>query len=163
MQLIFLFAFAASALAQLPISVGIKAGFVDNRQPFSEIASLKGGPYLELSLPMLPTFETGIMFERLRLGPQTLTVYQVPILVKKRINAVAIKPFFSGGVTLRRVPTFNESHPGLTVAGGVTLGLLPIKIEPGSPLHSVVVPELQPKLPANRVPGRHPVLDGSSC
>ena len=145
MQLIFLFAFAASALAQLPISVGIKAGFVDNRQPFSEIASLKGGPYLELSLPVLPTFETGIMFERLRLGPQTLTVYQVPILVKKRINAVAIKPFFSGGVTLRRVPTFNESHPGLTLAGGVTIGLLPIKIEPEVRFTRWIFPSYNPR------------------
>jgi hypothetical protein len=122
--------FVLPSLAQLPISIGLKGGYVNNTQPSSEIFPLKAGPYVELSLPVLPTFETGLMFERYKSGPVTAAVYQVPILVKKRINAVAIKPFLSGGITLRRIPSLNESGAGLTVAGGFTLGLLPIKLEP---------------------------------
>ena len=120
---------AAIANAQLPLSVGLKAGYVKNSRPESEILPFKGGPYVELNLPILPTFETGLMMSRYR-GNTSATVYEVPILVKKRINAVAIKPFISGGITLRRIPDLNESHPGVTVAIGVTPGLLPIKIEP---------------------------------
>jgi hypothetical protein len=124
------FSLTLPVLAQLPVSVGLKAGLVQNKQPGSEIFPLKAGPYVELNLPVLPTFETGLMFERYTLGSRSATVYQVPILVKKRINAIAIKPFFSGGITLRRIPTFDESGGGLTLAGGLSLGLLPIKIEP---------------------------------
>jgi hypothetical protein len=123
--------FAASAWAQLPVSVGLKAGYVNNSAPNREIVPFKGGPYLELSLPFLPTIETGILFERYQVsGAGGNMVYQVPVLIKKRINAVAIKPFFAGGLTFRNIPSLNASNPGLTVAGGVTLGLLPIKIEP---------------------------------
>lgn len=125
-----LFALTLPAMAQLPISIGLKGGYVQNKQPDNEIFPLKAGPYVELSLPILPTFETGLMFERYKFGSQTATVYQVPILIKKRINAIVIKPFFSGGVTLRRIPTLNESGGGVTVAGGATIGLLPVKIEP---------------------------------
>lgn len=120
---------AAIASAQLPLSVGLKAGYVKNSRPESEILPFKGGPYVELNLPILPTFETGLMISRYRAGTSA-TVYEVPILIKKRINAIAIKPFISGGVTLRRIPDLNSSYPGITIAGGVTLGLLPVKIEP---------------------------------
>ncbi len=130
MKTLLLVVFTLPALAQLPISIGLKGGYVQNQQPSSEIFPLKAGPYLELNLPVLPTFETGLMFERYKLGSRTATVYQVPVLVKKRINAIAIKPFFSGGITLRRIPSLNESGGGVTLAGGATIGLLPIKIEP---------------------------------
>lgn len=121
---------ALALSAQSPISVGLKAGYVRNSRQTSEIVPFKGGPYVELKLPVLPTFETGLMIERYSAGPTSATIYQVPILVKKRFNAVAVKPFFSAGVTLRRIPSLDDMHPGLTLAGGVTLGLLPIKIEP---------------------------------
>jgi hypothetical protein len=130
LKTLLLVVFTLPALAQLPISIGLKGGYVQNQQPSSEIFPLKAGPYLELNLPVLPTFETGLMFERYKLGSRTATVYQVPVLVKKRINAIAIKPFFSGGITLRRIPSLNESGGGVTLAGGATIGLLPIKIEP---------------------------------
>ncbi|MCX6609454.1 MAG: hypothetical protein NTW74_01220 [Acidobacteria bacterium] len=130
MKNLLLFVLTLPAMAQLPISIGLKGGYVQNQQPSSEIFPLKAGPYIELNLPVLPTFETGLMFERYKLGSRTATVYQVPILVKKRINAIAIKPFFSGGITLRRIPSFNETGGGVTIAGGATIGLLPIKIEP---------------------------------
>ena len=62
MRFILLFVVLASAaFAQLPVSVGLKAGYVNNTSPGSEILPFKGGPYLELSLPILPTFETGFM------------------------------------------------------------------------------------------------------
>jgi hypothetical protein len=123
--------FAVSAWAQLPVSVGLKGGYVNNRAPDREVFPLKGGPYLELSLPFLPTIETGILFERFEgFGSRSNMVYQVPVLIKKRINAVAIKPFFAAGLTFRQIPSLNSSNPGITLAGGVTLGLLPIKIEP---------------------------------
>ncbi len=124
------FALTLPALPQLPISIGLKGGVVQNKQPNSEIFPLKAGPYVELSLPFLATFETGLMLERYKFGSRSAAVYQVPILMKKRINAIAIKPFFSGGVTLRKIPSLNETGGGITLAGGVTLGLLPIKIEP---------------------------------
>jgi len=131
MRFILLFVVLASAaFAQLPVSVGLKAGYVNNTSPGSEILPFKGGPYLELSLPILPTFETGFMVERYRSGTNSTTVYQIPVLIKQRLNLIALKPFFAGGVTFRRIPEFDKSHPGLTVAAGVTLGLLPIKIEP---------------------------------
>ena len=130
MKNLILFALSIPALAQLPISIGLKGGYVDNKQGNSEIFPLKAGPYVELSLPFLATFETGLMFERYKSGSRSAAVYQVPILVKKRINAIAIKPFFSGGVTLRKIPSLNETGGGVTLAGGITLGLLPIKIEP---------------------------------
>lgn len=132
-RICFIVIFATTAFAQLPVSVGLKAGYVNNVNntiPRSEILPFKGGPYVELSLPILPTFEAGLMIERYRSGGMSTTVYQVPLLVKQRLNLIALKPFFAGGVTLRRIPEFDVSHPGLTVAAGVTLGLLPIKIEP---------------------------------
>jgi hypothetical protein len=121
---------ATCTWAQLPLSVGLKAGYVNNKQPGSEIFPLKGGPYLELSLPLLPTFETGLMFERYNAGTLSGTVYQIPILLKKRMNFIAVKPFFSGGATIRRIPSLQSNQLGATFAGGITLGLLPIKIEP---------------------------------
>jgi len=131
LKLIFLLSLSGLAFAQLlPVSVGIKAGYVNNRQTATEIWPFKAGPYVELSLPFLPIFETGVLFERYRAGSQTLTVYQVPVLVKKRFNAVAIKPFLSGGATVRMIPSRDERSTGVTVAAGVTVGLLPIKIEP---------------------------------
>jgi hypothetical protein len=118
------------ASAQLPISVGVKAGYVNNSRPGAEITPFKGGPYVELNLPVLPTIESGILFERFSSGGQSATIYQVPILLKKRFNTFAIKPFFSGGTTIRRVPQVDSTHAGLTVAGGLTFSLLPIKVEP---------------------------------
>ncbi len=134
MKLILFFLLTSLASAQLPLSIGIKAGFVKNSQKIgnfeTSIIPVKAGPYLELSLPFLPTFETGIMFEGYKALNSTSAVYQVPILVKKRFNAIAIKPFISAGATIRMLPALHEKSGGLTLAGGITIGLLPIKIEP---------------------------------
>ena len=134
MKLIPFFLFASFASAQLPVSIGIKAGFVKNSNEIlgikTSIIPVKAGPYLELSLPFLPIIETGIMFEGFKAFNRTSAVYQVPILLKKRFNAIAVKPFLSAGGTIRMLPALNEKSGGLTVAAGLTIGLLPIKIEP---------------------------------
>ena len=126
--------FVGLASAQLPVSIGIKAGFVKNSTEIlgikTSIIPVKAGPYIELSLPFLPIIETGIMFEGYKAFNSTSAVYQVPILLKKRFNAIAIKPFLSAGGTIRILPALHEKSGGLTVAAGVTFGLLPIKIEP---------------------------------
>ena len=129
-----LLVFASLASAQLPLSIGVKAGFVNNSNEIlnfkTSIFPVKAGPYLELSLPFLPTIETGIMFEGYKALNTTSAVYQVPVLLKKRFNAIAVKPFLSAGGTIRMIPALNEKSGGLTVAAGLTIGLLPIKIEP---------------------------------
>ena len=70
------------------------------------------------------------MFEGFKAFNRTSAVYQVPILLKKRFNAIAVKPFLSAGGTIRMLPALHEKSGGLTVAAGLTIGLLPIKIEP---------------------------------
>ncbi|MFN8686039.1 MAG: hypothetical protein ACK6DZ_18645 [Acidobacteriota bacterium] len=121
---------AGGAWGQLPISFGVKAGYVGNAQPGSRIFPFKGGAYVEVKVPKLPRLEGGLMLERYETGGRALTVYQIPLLLKKRFGLAPAQPFLSGGVTLRRVPAFGENYPGLTVAAGLTLGLLPVKIEP---------------------------------
>ena len=134
MKLFYLLLFATAMQAQLPISIGLKAGGVVNELSLptatNRIFPLKIGPYVEISLPFLPTFETGLMLEKYDSPTGSSAVYQVPLLVKKRFNAVAIKPFISGGATIRMVPSRNERTGGATFAAGLTVGLLPIKIEP---------------------------------
>ncbi len=134
MRIICLLFVAATLQAQLPISIGVKGGGVLNQisvpRTVNEIFPLKGGPYLELSLPFLPIIESGVMFENYNSPSGSLLVYQVPLLLKKRFNAIAIKPFVAGGATLRMVPSRNEQSGGATFALGFTVGLLPIKIEP---------------------------------
>lgn len=121
---------ALAGRAELPVTFGVKAGVVRNEQPGSRIVPVKGGAYAEVKLPKLPRIETGLMLERYETGSRGVAVYQVPVLLKKRFSGVAVRPFLSGGVTLRRLPAFEENYPGLTVAGGLTLGLLPVKLEP---------------------------------
>ncbi len=130
MKILLVFALSLPAMAQLPVSVGLKGGLVYSNLTNGELFALKAGPYLELSLPILPTIETGLMFERYKFGSRTEAVYQVPVLLKKRMNAIAIKPFISLGATFRGIPTINANGGGITIAGGATLGLLPVKIEP---------------------------------
>lgn len=130
MKFVWMLMVASAAFAQLPISVGVKAGYVSNSRGNSEILPFKGGPFLELNLPVIPTIETGLMLERYSINGNGSTVYQVPVLLKKRVNSLAIKPFASAGITFRRVPEYDHSTAGLTVAGGLTLSVLPIKIEP---------------------------------
>lgn len=127
-------AMVGAAYGQLPVSIGVKAGGVWNELTVGSLQSrifpLKAGPYVEVSLPFLPTIETGLMFERFTALGEAHAVYQVPVLVKKRFNAVAVKPFLAGGATIRIVPGRSEKSGGATVAAGVTIGLLPVKIEP---------------------------------
>jgi hypothetical protein len=121
---------AGFAWGQLPVSVGIKAGYVENAQPGSRVFPFKGGAYVELKVPKLPRLESGLMVERYEMGGRGMAVYQIPLLLKKRFGLAPVQPFLSGGVTLRQVPAFGENYPGLTAAAGVTLGMLPVKIEP---------------------------------
>ncbi len=129
-----MFLLSGVAYGQLPVSFGVKAGGVWNELTSGSLQSrifpLKAGPYVEVSLPFLPTIETGVMFERFTGLGVANAVYQVPVLVKKRFNAVAVKPFLAGGATFRMVPGRSEKSGGATVAAGLTVGLLPVKIEP---------------------------------
>ena len=124
MRIFCLLFLAATLEAQLPISIGIKAGGVLNQisvpRTLNEIFPLKGGPYIELSLPFLPIIESGVMFENYNSPSGSLLVYQVPLLVKKRFNAIAIKPFVAGGATVRMVPARKEQSGGATFAAGFT-------------------------------------------
>ncbi len=129
MRILLLFV-SAGLFAQGPLSFGLKGGIVRNSAPGSEIFPLKGGPFVELKLPFLPRIESGLMLERFEAGPVSATVYQVPVLLKKRMSSVAVQPFLSGGMTYRRIPRFDRSHAGLTVAGGLSFNLLLLKIEP---------------------------------
>ncbi|WP_031496921.1 hypothetical protein [Bryobacter aggregatus] len=132
--LIAFFCLAPLCFGQLPLSLGLKGGFVNNEKEIpgrdNRIFPFKIGPYLELKLPFLPTIESGFMFERFNSPTGSVSVYQVPILVKKRFNAIAIQPFLSGGATIRMVPARDERTGGITVAAGLTPRFLPLKLEP---------------------------------
>jgi hypothetical protein len=136
---------ATSLLAQSPLSFGLKGGIVRNSRPGAEIFPLKGGPFVELKLPLLPRIETGVLFERYQSQPFDAGIYQAPVLLKKRFGGLGFHPFISGGATFRGIPRINRNHAGITFAGGLSFALLPLKIEPEVRYTRWLNPSLSPQ------------------
>ncbi|GAB4360008.1 MAG: hypothetical protein OHK0021_04150 [Bryobacter sp.] len=129
LRIVFLLAGLGCSLplaAQSPLSFGLKAGYVRSAEadpPFT------GGAYLELAIPFLASFETGVLFKRYDFGPEAKGATEIPILLKKRIGPFPVKPFLSTGATLHK-QSGRDWRTGFTIGGGVTISALLIKLEP---------------------------------
>jgi hypothetical protein len=129
MRVLLVLLVAVGAWAQLPVSVGLKGGTFRSEGQ----TNIVGGPYAELKLPFLPAVETGLMIRRWNdplLG--TRAIFDVPVLLKKRYGGglSPLQPFVAGGGTIRLARDGQEREFGLTLAGGVTVRALLVRIEP---------------------------------
>lgn len=139
MRLLLLLALGIPVFAQLPFGVGLKGGFADT-DAFSSFPGNRLsprftiGPYAEINVPFLISVESGVMIKRFQYGLlggrlEKGTIYDVPVLLKKKIGPFPVKPFLSGGITMRKASNI-DWKPGLTLATGISVNALLIKVEP---------------------------------
>ncbi len=126
MKLVFLLFWTLPLAAQLPFGFGLKGGAVrtDDASP-----PLTIGPYAEFKIPFIASIESGLLLKRYRFPTGTRAVYEIPILLKKRIGPFPVQPFLSVGATLRKVSS-SDFKSGFSAAGGLTFNALLVKVEP---------------------------------
>jgi hypothetical protein len=121
--------FSATASAQI-FSAGVRGGVPFGSDGFRNYTV---GPTVEFKPPILPfRFVADGLYKRLSAGQDSISVWEIPLMVRFELPTPFAKPFIGGGPTFRR---FSISGDGSTqngfVAGtGIRLTVPFIKITP---------------------------------
>lgn len=145
---------AGACFAQLPFSIGVKAGvpitdsFSSNPSAaLSSFSSSKNyivGPMVELKLPFHLSVEADALYRPYNATgtasslPGILTfnnnysVWEFPVLAKYRFQFPVVKPYIEAGPSFRTSPSSISfiSNNGFTIGGGVDVHALVIHISP---------------------------------
>ena len=145
-----LFVMTGFAAAQ-PVGAGIKVGGLLNDilkvqsiptfATFSAEANrLEVGPYVEIRLPAGMAVEADALYHSYAFSnagiASTVRAWEFPLLLKHKLLAGPIKPYFEGGVSIGRlfnlqsVPNNHLTNYGVVVGGGVELHLLFFRLSP---------------------------------
>jgi len=145
-----LFLLCAAAASAQGLSVGVRGGaplndFFDSAQTrFREIPHRYiVGPTFEVRLPANLGISLDVLYQRLEVDDngaiKTGSVWEFPIMLRKRFGKNAAKPFLAGGVSINRLSPgaitdpaafFKTSTTGIVVGAGVELKALFLKFTP---------------------------------
>jgi opacity protein-like surface antigen len=146
-------ALAPPAAAQ-PLGAGLKVGVpltdalkvrdFPTLAPFAPFLASSSdytiGPFIELRLPARLAIEVDALYRRYDFSnagvPSSTSSWEFPVVVKHRLLAGPVKPYFEGGLAFSRlsdIPNVSINHLssyGLVAGGGVEFNLLLVKIAP---------------------------------
>jgi hypothetical protein len=141
----------AGLAAAQPVGAGLKVGGLLNEVlslsnsatlvPFTaEAHRYIVGPYFELRLPFQMAVEVDALYRNydFRNGAASTGVssWEFPMLLKHKILAGPVKPYFEGGLSFNRLADVKNvsinhlTNYGIVAGGGVELHLLVLKISP---------------------------------
>jgi len=144
----------ASLASAQPVGAGLKVGApltdalkLQSFPTLSPLAAITAetsdytiGPYVELRLPFHLAVEADALYRKYTIGNAgilaTGSSWEFPIVLKHRLLAGPVKPYFEGGLAFSRlsdIRTFSPNHLsnyGVVAGGGVEFNMLLFKVSP---------------------------------